>query len=129
MYIMCRETFLLLYLNCQKITTLPSLTLQPSSTILFTRSMSSGNSDRETDKRSSFFITLVKQHAEVEVVETRGSDDESLTDPQEGWKPSKQAYFITASLGLILFVVALDASILVTALPVCIQHPRASYQH
>lgn len=51
-------------------------------------------------------------------VSTTSTDVESLEKPTEEWKPHKKEWFIMISLSLISLMVSLDATILVTVLPV-----------
>jgi hypothetical protein len=44
--------------------------------------------------------------------------EKAVTQPVEDWKPEKKEWFIMISLSIISFMVALDATILVTVLPV-----------
>ncbi len=71
----------------------------------------------EVDSRSQWSIPQWIPPAEKPPSVT--SDDEPVKgDIQSEWKPDKQVYVIMGALSLILFVVALDATILVAALPV-----------
>jgi len=46
------------------------------------------------------------------------TDTESLREGQQEWKPQRQEYMVMLTLATISLVVALDATILVSVLPV-----------
>jgi len=73
----------------------------------------------QTDQKRPCTVTVVSS-AEISVQSNAEEkvDTHASVSTTEQWKPTKQIYIITLCIGLIQFVVALDATILVTALPV-----------
>jgi hypothetical protein len=59
-----------------------------------------------------------KSEGEVAQVQTPPEDYATVVVEEKAWRPRRQEYLIMTSLSLISLMVALDASILVPALPV-----------
>lgn len=67
--------------------------------------------------------------SDYDSVDTMKTDVESLEKqalPEE-WKPQKKEWFMMISLSIISLMVALDATILVTVLPVSFNLPNRQY--
>jgi hypothetical protein len=63
-----------------------------------------------------------KSEGKVAQVQTPPEDYATVVVEEKAWRPRRQEYLIMTSLSLISLMVALDASILVPALPVRSSH-------
>lgn len=52
--------------------------------------------------------------------DTTGSDVEAAQEKVEEWKPRREEYMVMLTMSVCSLMVALDATILVTVLPVCV---------